>query len=84
MKFPHLSHGYDTKRGTVIPTKDYGVDASGCVRLIKPKAPSRCDKRRATGVLNRAFDLIRLGRLSRVQVEARANRLGYTLRPATD
>lgn len=68
---------------TLVPSKQYGVDKAGCVRLRQPKAPSREDKRRALGVIQRALNLCRLGRITRAQVEARANTVGYTTKPAT-
>ncbi len=61
----------------------YGRAPDGSIRLRQPKAPSRADTRRALGVVNRARKLCRLGRITRAELEARANRVGYTtIRPA--
>lgn len=51
----------------------------GSIRLRKGKANSRADTRRELGVIIRSIKLCRMGRITRLDVEARANRIGWTV-----
>lgn len=52
----------------------YGRAKDGSIRLRKGKANSRADDRREVGLIRRAGQLCRMGRITRAELEGRADR----------